>query len=525
MDLQSLIAKLHPLERAILPLLLRENTLAGLTVASKLQEVEVVRALQWLENKQAVKLASTTTKFVTLDKNGLIYKLQGLPERRLLKVLTDSYQPLSLLAKQANLTPEEVQASLGALKRKVAIELTKKELTTRGLTTGESTTGTELMAKLGVQGQKLLREQLAEEKFLGKNFPLAIEKLTEVDQLALAELQKRKEIVKVEERKLVTIQLLPLGKQLAQAKIEQNVVNRLTPAMLKTGSWKKQQFRAYDVEINVPTIFGGKKHFVTQAVEYARQIWLEMGFKEMTGNYVGTSFWNFDALFTAQDHPVRELQDTYYLGEPEKGKLPAEKLVKAVQAMHEHGGTIGSTGWRYRWDREDARRKVLRTHTTILSVQTLASLKNTDLPAKFFAIGKGFRNETADWSHLFEFNQTEGIVIDEQANFSHLLGYLREFARKMGYPKVRFRPAFFPYTEPSVEGDIYDPVHNKWVEFIAAGIFRPEVVVPLLGKDVPVLAWGPGIDRMITNSYGLTDIRDLYKNDVKQLREMPVWLK
>ncbi len=510
-NLPSLIAKLHPLERAILPLLKEESTLAGLTAASKLQEVEVVRALQWLENKQVLKIHAERKKVVVLEENGKKYQVQGLPERRLLKVLTENYQPLSALTAKAKLTHEEVQASIGVLKRKVAIEISKEK---------------ELMIKLGLQGQKLLREPLLEEKFLGRNFPLALEKLTDVEQLALQELQRRKEIVKVEEQKQVTVELLPLGKQLANAKIEQNVVNRLTPAMLKTGSWKKQRFRAYDVEINVPAVFGGKKHFVTQAVEYARQIWLEMGFKEMTGNYVGTSFWNFDALFTAQDHPVREMQDTYYLGEPvEQGKLPSEKLVKAVKEMHEHGGNIGSTGWQYRWDEEDARRNVVRTHTTILSVQTIASLKNTDLPAKFFAIGKGFRNETADWSHLFEFNQTEGIVIDEKANFQHLLGYLREFAKKMGYPKVRFRPAYFPYTEPSVEGDVYDPIHNKWIEFIAAGVFRPEVVVPLLGKDVPVLAWGPGIDRMITSSYGLTDIRDLYKNDVKQLREMKVWLK
>jgi phenylalanyl-tRNA synthetase alpha chain len=147
------------------------------------------------------------------------------------------------------------------------------------------------------------------------------------------------------------------------------------------------------------------------------------------------------------------------------------------------------------------------------------------LPAKFFAVGKCFRNESLDFSHLFEFNQTEGIVIDPDANFKHLLGYLKAFARKMGYERVRFRPAYFPYTEPSVEGDVYDPVHKKWIEVIAAGIFRPEVVKPLLGEDIPVLAWGPGIDRMITGAYGITDIRQLYQNDVKQLREMKEWMK
>ena len=147
------------------------------------------------------------------------------------------------------------------------------------------------------------------------------------------------------------------------------------------------------------------------------------------------------------------------------------------------------------------------------------------MPAKYFAVGKCFRNETLDATHLFEFNQTEGIVIDENANLSNLRGYLREFAKKMGSPKVKFRPAYFPYTEPSLEGDVYDPVKKKWIEFMGAGILRPEVVKPLLGIDVPVLAWGPGIDRMITSAYNIKDIRDLYRNDLKQLKEAKLWLK
>jgi len=168
---------------------------------------------------------------------------------------------------------------------------------------------------------------------------------------------------------------------------------------------------------------------------------------------------------------------------------------------------------------------VLRTHTTILSAKTLSQLKKADLPAKFFALGKNFRNEALDWKHLFEFNQTEGIVIDKNANFRHLLGYLKEFFKKMGFAKARFRPAYFPYTEPSVEIDVFHPVKKEWVELGGAGMFRPEVVVPLLGENIPVLAWGPGFDRLILDNYNITDIRDLYKNDLKQLREMRAWLK
>ena len=193
--------------------------------------------------------------------------------------------------------------------------------------------------------------------------------------------------------------------------------------------------------------------------------------------------------------------------------------------MHETGGNIGSSGWQYRWDEEEAKKNVLRTHTTVLTAKKLAQLKETDLPVKLFAIGKNFRNEALDWNHLHEFNQTEGIVVDENVNFCHLLGYLKQFFTKMGFPQARFRPAFFPYTSPSVEIDVYHPVHQRWVEFGGAGMLRPEVVVPLLGKDVPVLAWGPGFDRIILDYWNITDIRQLYKNDLKQLRESKIFLK
>ena len=172
-----------------------------------------------------------------------------------------------------------------------------------------------------------------------------------------------------------------------------------------------------------------------------------------------------------------------------------------------------------------SRKLVLRTHTTCLSARTLAELKKENLPAKFFAIGKCFRNETVDWSHGFEFNQTEGIVVDKDANFRHLLGYLKQFFKKMGFEKVRFRPAYFPYTEPSVEIDVFHPEKKVWLELGGAGIFRPEVTIPLLGEHIPVLAWGPGFDRTLMDYYGIKDLRELYKNDLTKLRNMKFWIR
>jgi len=189
------------------------------------------------------------------------------------------------------------------------------------------------------------------------------------------------------------------------------------------------------------------------------------------------------------------------------------------------GGDTGSKGWRYTYSKEEASRILLRTHTTVLSAQTIAGLKKEDLPAKFFNVGKVFRNESLDWKHLFEFYQVDGIVIDPNANLKHLKGYLKLFYKKMGYEKVRMRPAHFPYTEPSLEVDVFHPEKKEWIELGGAGIFRPEVVKTLLGFDCPVLAWGQGMGRIISEYWKITDIRDLYKNDLKQLKEMKMWLK
>ena len=302
------------------------------------------------------------------------------------------------------------------------------------------------------------------------------------------------------------------------------MIESLTPEIIKSGQYKGKRFRRYDITSPLPKIYGGKKHFVNQATDYAKKIWLEMGFKEMTGTLAQSGFWNFDALFTAQDHPVREMQDTFFIKD-KTAELPEKELIEQVKKAHE-GKIKGSKGWQYDWKEEDAQKVVLRTHTTCLSTQTLKEIaKNKEFPAKYFALGKCFRNETVDWSHGFEFNQTEGIVIDEDANFRQLLGYLKEFFSKMGYEKIRIRPGYFPYTEPSLEIDIFHPIKKKWLEFGGAGMFRPEVTIPIFGKHIPVLAWGPGFDRIIMEFFKITDLRDMYKNDINKLRQIKVWDK
>ena len=304
----------------------------------------------------------------------------------------------------------------------------------------------------------------------------------------------------------------------------QDVLDRVTSSMLKDNSWRNKTFRSYDVQINVPQISGGKRHFVNQAINYIKRIWLDLGFKEMTGNVTQTSFWDLDSLFVPQDHPSRDMQDTFYIKDPKQGKLPKE-LMEKVKATHEDGWTTNSKGWQYKWSVEEAKKLLLITHDTYLSAKTLSKLKKEDLPIKTFQIMKVFRNEALSWKSLFEFYQIGGIVVDPDANFMNLKGYLKDFFAKMGFSNIRIRPGHFPYTEPSAEVDVWHLEKKDWVEVAGSGIFRPEVVKPLLGFECPVLAWGIGLERSIMEYYNLKDIRDVYKNDLKQLREMKLWMK
>ena len=137
-----------------------------------------------------------------------------------------------------------------------------------------------------------------------------------------------------------------------------------------------------------------------------------------------------------------------------------------------------------------------------------------------FVIDKVFRPDVIDAKHFIEFDQLEGIVVDESVNLRHLLGLLREIAYIFGAKKVRFRPHYFPFTEPSLEVDVYFE-NLGWVEIAGAGIFRPEVTLPLR-VEMPVLAWGIGIGRLAMLKLNVDDIRYLMSNDFEWLKNSKI---
>jgi phenylalanyl-tRNA synthetase alpha chain len=291
-------------------------------------------------------------------------------------------------------------------------------------------------------------------------------------------------------------------------------VGTLSREQIISGEWKNLKLRRYSVTTLPKRIFPGKTHPYQQLLDQMRRILLNMGFTEICGDVVQSSFWNFDALFQPQDHPAREMQDTFFIDVRRDAPDGWEK----VRDMHEHGGETSSTGWGGTWSRDTTEGCVLRTHTTGLTIKYLHD--NPEPPVKAFSIGRAYRREAIDPTHTPEFEQLEGVVMDEGVTFRHLLGFLKEFYHQVGFEDVRFRPGYFPYTEPSVEPEVWVDGLG-WVELGGAGVFREEVTVAN-GLSCPVLAWGLGISRLAMLRMNLKDLRLLYRSDVEWVREYPL---
>jgi len=355
---------------------------------------------------------------------------------------------------------------------------------------------------MAVQGKiELIKEP---ESYPIENALRSISEGREVDQQMLSILINRRLVKK--EREDMTKQAEKLvGKD----------VTHLTTELIKTGMWKNVRLKPYNVEAVGKKIYPGKKQPYQQFVEKIKKKLVELGFKEMVGPLIETEFWNFDALYQPQNHPARSWAATYQLEEPKYGTFLDKKIANNVGRAHENG-VSGSRGWGYIWDPKKALRLMPRAHGTCLSARTLAS--KPDIPGKYFAIARCYRPDVLDATHLIEFNQAEGIVIDESLTLKSLLGILEMFAKEIaGAEKVKFLPDYYPFTEPSVQLSAKHP-EMGWIEFGGSGIFREELTRPL-GVNVPVIAWGIGIDRLAMFKLGVDDVRYLFSHDLKWLRE------
>lgn len=507
--LQNIIDELTLYEKMVLKGLESfnyETTPENIVESQKLNIKSVMSAAGALESKGLIEVQKDVDEVISLSNTGKEYAEEGLPERRLLKVLNDENEiPMKDLGSKADLDSSEVKIAIGWLLKK------KWAIIDKGV------------VKITDDGRNAVSKEYSDELLLDKL--LEVNKMLFFDPSKLIKegfdlLKKRKGILDVKKEHKYYLKVTEKGKQLLDMGIElKEEATQLTHEQLKTGSWRNLSYRSYDIQAEHPETFPGKMHPLQRTIEDIRQIFLKMGFTESRGSILESAFWNFDCLFQPQDHAAREMQDTFYIKEPKNVNLPSNKLVENVRMAHETGGNTGSEGWGYSWDIEVAKQSVLRTHTTCVSARHLAE---HEPPLKMFSVGRVFRRETITYKHLPEFHQVEGIVAAEDITFRNLLGILKEFYHKLGF-EVRFRPAYFPYTYLSVECEIYLPHKETWIELGGAGMFRPEVLEPL-GVETPVAAFGLGIERLAMLRLDIKDIRMLYKSDIGWLRHLPVKL-
>jgi phenylalanyl-tRNA synthetase alpha chain len=307
----------------------------------------------------------------------------------------------------------------------------------------------------------------------------------------------------------------------AQLKYEAEKVSQLTPEMIKSGRWRHVNLRKYDIKAPVARISIGKKQPYLRFLDDLRWKLVSLGFKEMKGPIVEFMFFNCDALYMPQDHPAREIHDIYYVKSPTKGNLSQyNDIVKNVKETHENGWITNSLGWGYNFSTTETRRLVLRSQGTCLSARMLVD-KKLEIPGKYFSIARCYRPDVVNKTHLTEFNHVEGIVLGDALTFRDLLGVLKMFTEEVAdADRFKFRPDYFPFTEPSVELSAFKEGFG-WLEFGGAGMFRPEVTIPL-GIKVPVIAWGLGVDRLFMMRNGIEDIRDLFSQNLNWLRTQSV---
>jgi phenylalanyl-tRNA synthetase alpha chain len=470
-----------------------------------LSDAAIMRAALVLQEKKLIQMQEERQTAIELNAEGKIHAKKGLPERRMLNALKQLGGKASVerIVAKADLEKSFISIALGWIQRKKWAAFDSKTNTLRTLEKTERE-----------NDEKLL-------ELLGKKRKINVEDLSKEFKEAVQVLKKRK-LLDVEEKTNRIFEITDAGRTaLKKGKKAVEEVTQLTPELIITGKWRKVKLQKYNIEAPVAKTWSGKKHPYLQFLDEVRTKLVALGFKEMTGTFVETSFFNFDALYTPQGHPAREPTSAYYVKSPKYGSVNTYKHALAnVKKTHENGWKTGSSGWGYKYSAREAGRLILRSHTTCLSARTLLS-RDLEIPGMYFSIGQCYRPEVLDKTHLTEFNQVEGIVVDKDLTLRDLLGVLKKFAIDIaGADKAKFVPDYFPFTEPSVELRAYKKDYG-WIEFGGSGIFRPEVTLPL-GIEVPVLAWGLGIDRLFMLKAKIDDIRQIFSLDLDWLRRQEV---
>jgi phenylalanyl-tRNA synthetase alpha chain len=550
-DIQNMAKNLHPLEIRIL-LSYRKGD--ELTIEKVERELNFKhgngnQALSWLAGKGLIgELRRETFVFYEITDLGKLWREKGGPEERILELVrTEKIKSgqadehglgLPEIAEALKLENKDVGSAFGSLSKMgvLAMDSKKKVILAIPAESLENIAGNPALKQISILKGLLAKavdsqDGLVAESSLNDAEKNAISGLAKKRGAAAAPFRQidRETVVYV----LATAQdgSIPaeaVANSLRADGITGNEIGVLTREMLEDGSWKSGTFRPYNVKTPPVRLTPGRSNPYAKFLENVKDKLVSLGFEEVDGPLVETEFWNSDALFMPQFHSARDIHDVYSIADKNSSKGIASNsasgiaLAKSIEepwlsnvaAAHENGGATGSRGWNYGFDREFTRRLILRSQGTVLSAKTLPKAK---IPGKYFGVVRCFRYDRVDATHGTDFYQTEGIVLGEDVNLRTLLGMLEMFAVEVaGAKEVKYVPGYFPFTEPSVEVHIKHPVLG-WFELGGSGIFRPEVTESL-GVNVPVAAWGLGIDRMALMALGLNDLRELFSHNIENVR-------
>lgn len=484
-DIHKIIYSLHPIEKKTI-LQYHLNNFDE-------NNPQFITGIQLLEQKNLSFYEKEENEIIELDKFGIEFLNKDLPEIQLLKNILDKEKKIS----QINLDKALIGSAMGELKKQDLIETRKED---------------ELLIKAKPSAKEFLKNYENPLKEFSQEVHL--NKLTQKQKDIFEQFKQRKGFLKKTTKKTFNFGLTKLG-QIVAKEIEKNfkdqeLLETLDSDILKEGTWRNKKFRHYDINTptNIPQI--GRRHPMLEANDILKNIFIEMGFKEMEGPMVESAFWNMDIMWIPQDHPARDEQDTFYLDS--ECEVP-EELVEKVKKMHENGikNTHTQKG---DWSKNITKKQLLRTHSTATSFRTLEKLskeqkKGKDINGKYFYLANVFRNEAIDATHLAEFYQGEGFIIGNDLSLADLMGFVKEYLAKLGFDKVKFKPTFNPYTEPSMEAHIYDEELDKWYALINSGIFRPETLKPLGIENKTIIAWGFGASRIAAKLAGKPSMREI----------------
>ncbi|HPQ39907.1 MAG TPA: phenylalanine--tRNA ligase subunit alpha [bacterium] len=508
MNNESQLESMHPLEVKTIRAFRGTDTLGmeQLCAATGLDPARIRRALEWLLTRQALEVVSEEKRsYVNLTDAGRLCADTKITELRIIAHARNGVT-MKDLQTDAAFDPAELGPAVGSLKKNGLIDF------------GE---GGRLVVCEGADLSEFEAVQAVIESYVPKS-DVPMDEVADSEKQVVETFARKRgkapSLFKISERTFRTYRLTAAGNDLLQAVEAKGLTGeeegRVQPDHLKDGRWRNLTYRRYSLDLAPPRSVMGKRNPYREFLDYVKQKLTAMGFEQMVGDHVEPEFWNMDALFMPQFHSARDIHDVYFVKEPTHAKRIEEPYFSRVADAHTHGGDTGSRGWGYTFDRERSRQLVLRSQGTALSARTLSKAR---IPGKYFGMARCFRYDSVDATHAPDFFQVEGITLAPENSFRTLLGLLKIFARELAKAdEIMFVPGYFPFTEPSVEAHIRHKTLG-WIEMGGAGIFRPEVSRSQ-GVDVPVIAWGLGLDRMAMVAMGIDDIRDLFATDLNKIR-------